>query len=144
MATMEEIQKLMAQVEQVVFQKFDENDKRHTVLMNGLQNRFHHVDLCPPPAIIRNVLAVSVISVPSSSSYIGRKGTRRIDVSRKSWSISKLLELSCTTWNLRGCHCDCPLAYPDFSKKFIIQLDASKLALGATLSQGVYLLLCML
>jgi len=27
------------------------------------------------------------------------------------------------------------LAYPDFSKKFIIHLDASKLALGATLSQ---------
>ena len=90
---MEEIQKLMAQVEQVVFQKFDENDKRHTVLMNGLQNQFHHVDLCPPPAIIKKVLAVSVISAPSSSSYIGRKGTRRIDVSRKSWSISKLLEL---------------------------------------------------
>ena len=58
----------------------------------------HHMELCSPPASIRKVLAVRVVSTPapSSSSHVGRKSTRRIGISRESWSISKLLGLTRT------------------------------------------------
>jgi len=42
MATIEEINRVMKNIEQALSAKFDQNDKRHTALIIDLQSQFHN------------------------------------------------------------------------------------------------------
>ena len=70
----------------------------------------HHMELCSPPASIRKVLAVRVVSTrPRPRPTLDGKVLGELASPEKAGASPNCWVWPAPAWNLRVCHCDCPL-----------------------------------